>query len=327
MYTHLTKEERKAISQYLSCNWEPSRIASVLGKDKSTITRELARNSDKGKYQYGYADTQSRKRRLESKEKSQKIQNTTKLRTLIIKRLKKRDSPEQIAGRLRHKGIILCHETIYQWIYTNYKEGMKDLRRKRSKFRRKRGTNKRIYTRRIAQFKSIDERPEAVNNKERIGDFEGDTIIGSSKKSRILTHVERCSGYGIGDLLSIVTADIVNTATAKSFKKLSKKDKYTITYDRGLEFGGDDSIIEKGTGMAVYRAHAYHSWERGCNENWNGLIRDFYPKGTDFDILTQRDIDAVVRNLNHRPRKRLGYLTPHEVFVKKMVVKKWCSSR
>ena len=189
------------------------------------------------------------------------------------------------------------------------------LRCQKGKFRRKRGTRKRVKQRRLSQFRSIDERPEVVATRSRLGDWEGDTVMGSERTKRILTHVERRSGYGLGDLLLDVTAVIVQATTTQRMQTFPKCKRKTITYDNGTEFGGDDALLEKNTQTRVYRAHPYHSWERGCNENWNGLLRQFFPKGTDFTILSQNDVDRAVHNLNHRPRKRLHYLTPHEVFV------------
>jgi transposase, IS30 family len=327
MYTHLTKEDRKAIAYYRTCNWKAPRIARILGKDRSTISRELSRNTENGEiYQYGYAHKQMLTRRKQAKASSRKLENSNGLQKSVIDLLKEKYSPEQIAGRLRREGVTLCHETVYQWVYSKGSDYSQLLRRQRSKWRKKRGSNMRTYTRKLAQFRDIDTRPQVVNRRGRIGDWEGDTVISSSKKSRILTHVERKTGYGLATLLPTVSAETVARLTVATFRKLSKDTRHTITYDRGSEFGGDDSLLEKKTKMTVYRAHPYHSWERGCNENWNGLIRAEYPKGTNFDILTQKDIDRVVSMLNHRPRKRLNYLSPHEVFVLKMVPENWCGS-
>lgn len=127
--------------------------------------------------------------------------------------------------------------------------------------------------------------------------------------------VDRKSGYGLLNKLDIVSAKIVQDKVTERFNKIPKDKKYTYTYDNGTEIGKEDSYFEKKIKMDIYRAYPYHSWERGCNENYNSLGRYFFPKGTDFATITDEDVKRVEKNLNHRPRKRLGYLTPHEVFV------------
>ncbi|PID52273.1 MAG: hypothetical protein CR972_03245 [Candidatus Moraniibacteriota bacterium] len=164
------------------------------------------------------------------------------------------------------------------------------------------------------EIKRIDTRPDIVDKKERIGDWEGDTIIGSDKTKRLITSVERKSGYGIIEKIDIVSAINMHKILQRSFKRISKSKRYTFTYDNGTELGKEDSDLEKKIHMDVYRAHPYHSWERGCNENFNGLVRTFFPKKTDFGMVSIENVKHVQYLLNHRPRKRLGYLTPHEVF-------------
>ena len=325
MPTHITKEDRKAIDYFLRCNWKQIQIAELLGRNKSVISREIRRNSKKdGIYQYGYAHKQYLKRRKWSKYTKRKIIHDKKLRDHILKRLTSGDSPEQISGRIRYekKMSYVCSETIYTWIYEQEEGIQKLLPFKKNKYRRRRGSKKRAKTRRMNQFRCIETRSVEVDQKTRLGDFEGDTVIGGGKKERLLTHVDRKSGYGFVDLLHTITSEIIQKKTIECFQKLPHSKRHTITYDRGTEFGGDDTIVERGTGMEIYRAHAYHSWERGCNENFNGLLRRFFPKGSSFATLTQADVDEVTHILNHRPRKRLNYLTPHEVFVlgKKVVV-------
>lgn len=317
MHSHLSKEDRKAIAYFLTCSWNLTRIASVLQKHKSTISRELHRNTGPEEpYRYGYATQQYLQRRKKHKEYQYKIKYNTFLREHIETHLRAHDSPEQIAGRLRiEQGIILSHETIYRWIYKDRPDLQPYLRCQKGQWKRKRGTGKRTKQRRQDQFRSIETRPTIVSTRDRLGDWEGDTIIGKERTQRILTHVERRSGYGVGDLLLEVSAPIVEDMTVQRMETFPSQKRQTITYDRGTEFGGDDHVLEQRTNTTVYRAHAYHSWERGCNENWNGLLRYFFPKGTDFSILSQEDVERAVQNLNHRPRKRLNYLTPHEVFV------------
>lgn len=323
MSKHITKEERKAIDHYLRCNWKQKDIALVLKRKKNVISKEIRRNKDEdGIYRYGSAEQKCRTRRKQAKHSQRKIENSLSLELHIEKQLRDHRSPEQIAGRLRleQQETVVCHETIYQWIYTERPDLQQHLCFQKSRFRRRRGTKKREKQRRLNQFRNIAERPQVTEDRVRLGDWEGDTVIGKNKKQRLLTHVDRMSGYGYADLLKAVSAPIVERVTSERFKKIPKTKKHTITYDRGTEFGGEDTLLERHTKTKVYRANAYHSWERGTNENWNGLLRRFLPKGTDFGTLTQADVDEIVYNINHRPRKRLGYLTPHEVFVLRLDV-------
>lgn len=166
----------------------------------------------------------------------------------------------------------------------------------------------------LIKIRRIDERPEEVDNRSRIGDWENDTVLGKEKIKRILTSVERKSGYGLASKVEMVTALIIHNKETEIFKKVPKSKRHTMTRDNGAEFGDYDIALEKKTKMKVYRATPYHSWERGSNENWNGLLRQYFPKGMYFANITQLEIDRAVRALNNRPRKRHDYLTPREIF-------------
>lgn len=286
---------------------------------KSSVTREVALNKDgDGMYRGASAHAKYLARRKTAKTPSRKIEHDAQLRTHIIKRLKKRDSPEQIAGRIARKKNCqtVSHETIYIWIFTEAPQYKKYLRyiSKKGKYRRRRGTLKREKAREEAKVKRIDTRPDVVETRERIGDYEGDTIIGKDKTKRLMTNVERKSGYGMIDKLDVVTAQEMRNALEKRFARIPRAKKHTYTYDNGTEIGKEDADLEKKLQMEVYRAYPYHSWERGSNENFNGLVRDFFPKGTDFATISDKEIRRVERNLNDRPRKRHNYLTPREVF-------------
>ena len=319
MYKQFTKESRIALAALIKADYKPSACARQLGMNKSSITRELARSTDDdGIYRGAKAHKKYLDHRKRAKEKYRKIVNDTDLQHYIRKKLRKHDSPEQIAGRLGMKNdSCISHESIYQWIFTEEPELTKYLRRisVKGKYRRKRGTKIREQQREEAKVVRIDKRPSVVETRQRIGDYEGDTIVGKDRTKRLLTAVERKSGYGMIDKLDIVTAEIVRNTLKNRFRRIPKTKRHTYTYDNGTEIGKADAELGKDIGMNVYRAYPYHSWERGCNENFNGLVRDFFPKGTDFATLSDKDVRRVERNLNHRPRKRLGYLTPHEVFV------------
>ena len=317
-HTQYTKDERISLAALLHAKHSRAECGRELNKDRSAIGREIELNKDNdGIYRGASAHKRAMARRKNAKHSALKIVNDQKLRRHIVRKLKKHWSPEQIAGRLKlpNGKTIVSHETIYEWIYSECPKLKKYLRSKKGKYTRKRGTKKREDMRERAKIKRIDERPPEVELRTRIGDWEGDTVIGGEKTERILSNVERCSGYGFGDLLHMVSAEIVHETLKKRFADVPQSKKYTFTYDNGTEVGMDDEGLEKKIRMSVYRAYPYHSWERGTNENWNGLLREFFPKGMCFATLTQADVNRAVKLINHRPRKRLGYLTPYEVFV------------
>jgi transposase, IS30 family len=320
MYKQFTKESRIELAALLKAEHSPKECSMELGFNKSSITREIALNRDiDGVYRAASAHKKYLMRRKEAKQSSRKIENNTKLQRHIKKHLKKRDSPEQIAGRLEQEQSrnTICHETIYTWIFNEHPALKKYLRRisKKGKYRRRRGTKQREKQREEAKIRRINTRPVLVEERKRIGDYEGDTIVGKDTTKRLLTNVDRVSGYGMIDKMDVVSAEITHTLIEKRFKKIPKEKRHTYTYDNGTEIGKEDADLEKKIGMDLYRAFPYHSWERGSNENYNGLVRDFFPKGTDFATISVKDVKRVEKNLNCRPRKRLGYLTPYEVFV------------
>jgi transposase, IS30 family len=320
MYNQFTKEKRVALAALLRAKHTKADSAYELGYARSSVYREIASNSgDNGIYQGAQAHRKYLERRKKAKQKNRKIENNASLQKHIKKRLTKRDSPEQIAGRLTEQKMemTVCHETIYQWIFNEQPKLKTYLRRigRKGKYRRRRGTKQREKARELAKIKRIDTRPAIVEERSRIGDFEGDTVVGKNTSDRFVTAVDRMSGYGMMDLILSATAEKVRTVLEQRFHRIPKAKRHTYTYDNGTEIGKEDSDLEEKIGMEVYRAYPYHSWERGSNENYNGLVRDFFPKRTDFATLKTSDVKRVERILNHRPRKRLGYLTPHEVFM------------
>ncbi len=304
----------------LRADHTPKECAEQLGMDKSSVTREMRRNRDKdGIYRGARAHKKHLARRKHAKARSKKIVHDVELQHYIMQRLCKRDSPEQIAGkmRLKNRKHSVSHETIYQWIRDEEPALKRHLRRigTKGKYRRRWGTKQREKEREEAKIKRIDTRPPMVEMRERLGDYEGDTIVGKDKTKRLLTNVDRMSGYGMIDKLDKVRMETVHETLKNRFERIPKSKRHTYTYDNGTELGKEDGELEKKIGMEVYRAYPYHSWERGSNENYNGLVRDFFPKGTDFATVSVQEIRRVERILNNRPRKRLGYLTPYEVFV------------
>lgn len=316
-HIQFTRDARLELAAYLDVGKGKSECAKLLGMHRSSVGKEISHNTgEDGIYRGNRAHTLAMKRRKQSKHCFNKIQNDTKLKKYIIQKLKTFWSPEQIAGRLRrmNEKTVVCHETIYQFIYTQRPDCVKYLRRQKNKYRKKRGTRARIQLNRASKVRRIEERPIIVAARERIGDWEGDTVVGKEKKQRVLTYVERKSGFAMAHKLEVVTAEIVHKKTVALFRTLRLNVRQTLTRDNGPEFGDYDQDLEEKTKMMVYRATPYHSWERGTNENWNGLFRQFCPKGTFFATITQYYIDRVVRLLNDRPRKRLGYATPREIF-------------
>lgn len=320
MYTQFNKERRIELCALLRAGHSRKECAHELGIDKSTVTREIKRNRNAdGIYRGATAHKKYLARRTHAKKGARRVENDAKLRQHIRYRLRKRDSPEQIAGRIAqtqsHQNV--SYETIYRWVFAQEPLLKKHLRRigRKGKYRRKRGTKTREKARDEAKMKRIDTRPAIVESRTRIGDWEGDTVIGKERTVRLATNVERMSGYGLIDKVEVVTALHMHDILRSRFRRIAKDKRHTYTYDNGTELGEEDIGLEKSIGMDVYRAYPYHSWERGSNENYNGLVRDFLPKGTLFATVSLRDVKRIERNLNNRPRKRLGYLTPHEVFV------------
>ena len=316
-YKHFTLEQRNELSALLRAKVKKKEIANILRKDRSTIWRERKKAETNGKYYVRKAKRLTKEKRIKANARFRKIENDKYLRRCVVKKLKKYWSPEQIAGRWnkKHKRKHIGKDTIYKFIYGKRKDLVKYLRCQKGKYRRRYGTRIREKQREALKKRRIDTRPEIVEQKQRIGDWEGDTIQGKDKE-QILTHTERKSGLILADKLAVITAEETRKKTKARFKRIPREKKITMTYDNGPTFS-EYELTERETGITIYFAYPYHSWERGCNENANGLLRQFFPKKTNFAAITQKDIQKAVRLLNNRPRKRLNYLTPYEVFNQK----------
>ena len=314
-YSHLGRDNRVKLAALLRAGHSQKECAEHIGVSPSTISRELARHGGRAEYTVWKADKETQARRVSANNRFKKIEHRGWLVSCIVRNLKKRRSPEQIAGLLKKRrgtGVV-CHETIYAWIYAERPDLKKYLRQRKGKYRRRGGTTMREKAREQAKKRRIDERPTVVEERTRIGDWEGDTILSGGSLHRILTFVERRSGYLIAILIENGSAVFVKEKTIESFLRIAKSKRLTLTLDNGIEFSAYE-LIERATGMTIYFAHPYHSWERGTNENTNGLLRQYFPKRSSFADLTQEDVDHAVHELNHRPRKRLGYRTPRNVF-------------
>jgi IS30 family transposase len=315
--SHLTLEQRYTISSLLQTGSTQTAIAEVLGKHKSVISREIKRNSDGRSSEYR-ADLANRKARSRLKDKPKHIRFTEDMKTHILGRLKDKLSPEQIVGESKKRGIATVYpERIYQHIWSDKKAGGKLYKclRNQGKRYRKRGSSK---DRRgiIKDRVDIDLRPKEVEKREHFGDLEIDTIIGKGNRGAILTINDRASG--MVKIRKLKGKDALELA-AKVEEALQdwKPHLRTITSDNGKEFAAH-SIISDALGVKFYFAHPYHSWERGSNENLNGLIRQYIPKQTNFDDITEEFVAFVGTELNNRPRKRFGFQSPSEVFNQKV---------
>jgi IS30 family transposase len=313
-YTQLTIEQRYQIYGLKKAGFYQTEIADTLKVDKSTISRELRRNVGERGWRPKQAHEKSVARRLAC-ENANKFSSKDWAQVDLLIRVKL--SPEQVSGRMAvEETLKISHESIYTHIY-NDKRAKGDLWlnlrcQKRCRKRYGSGQERRgMLKNRI----SIDDRPKIVDQKERIGDWEGDTVIGKDHKGAMVTLADRASRYTLATMLSSKHADGVTEAVTRLLEPHKHK-RHTVTFDNGKEFAGHEDIAKK-LKLDVYFAHPYHSWERGLNENTNGLLRQYFPKGTMFSTVTEEDVQAAVTALNHRPRKILGFRSPYEVFFNK----------
>ena len=320
-YQHFSIEERESL-QYMW--WDRKSIRSMaksLNRSPSSISRELKRNfpPERRVYTSRLAHERALTKR-KCRGRYDRLKND-RIRRYVIFHLKHRWSPEQIANKIKLDiGEHISHEAIYRFVYApiSYGKprlGFEDLRpylRRRRKLRQPKGMRK---CQRMPKFEgiSIDERSDIVNQRRRIGDWEGDTVESVNHRPGINTLVDRKSGLVFITKLNSKSAVDTTNAVQARFKNLPDKLKRTLTMDNGSE-NSDWKNIQALTGAKCFFAHQYHSWERGTNENTNGLIRDYYPKKTDFDMISEEEIQYVEYELNTRPRKRLNWRTPLEVF-------------
>jgi len=311
-YTHLTRDERYQIHELRAEKNTASEIARQLGRHKSTISRELKRNAGKHRWKPGQAHAAAQQRQKNCRN-ARRISDAHWSAVAAYLRLDL--SPTQAIERLKRENnrVAISHETVYRHIYANVRgsgELVKHLRGQKT-YRKRYGSGQQRRGM-IKNRVSIDERPDIVNQKTRLGDWEGDTVIGKGQQGVLVTLVERRSRYTLAQRLDSKHANGVSAAI-KALLTPHKEKCHTITFDNGREFAGHESIAAH-LQAAVYFAHPYHSWERGVNENTNGLIRQYHPKNTNLKQVSQQQVALTVHKLNHRPRKCLGYRTPHEVF-------------
>lgn len=320
-HRRLSLKERIQIETLLNEKKSKAYIAKILGRSRSTISREINKWIDDPKERYAAElahwnakDDYLNKRNLD------KISTYKSLKFYVYKGLLKGWTPEQIAGRIKidypNDSIMsISHEAIYRHIYTRpqaslNKKLIKLLTRKKTRRRpikKVRGKGSKI----INQV-SIDNRPRHIENRQEVGHWEGDLIIGKGQKSAIGTIVERKSRYTLIVKLKSRKADEVAKMFSQKINQLNQKLRKSMTYDNGIEMAKHQLITQK-TGMKIFFAHPYSSWERGTNENTNGIIRRDLPKGTDFNLIDEAFLLKLEQKLNNKPRKIIGYKTPKEV--------------
>lgn len=319
-FKHFSIEEREKIQEMLWAKQSIRDIAKALDRSPSSVSRELKKNiGKKGKYGPRISNTRALEKR-EKRGRETRLKND-RIRKYVIIHLKRRWSPEQISGRIKMDiGENISYEAIYQYIYAqvqngtnNIKPNTEDLRpylRRRRRMRRPKGLRK---VKRVLkpQGKSIDLRPVIVLTRKRIGDWEGDTVESKDHKPGINTLVERKTGFTFITKLKDKSSKATVEVMEKRFREIPEGFKHTVTLDNGPE-NTDWRGVEKACGMECYNAHPYSAFERPTNENTNGLVRDYFPKKTDFTKISNDEISYVEYELNTRPRKRLGWRTPLE---------------
>jgi len=315
-YTQLTQEERYQIYAYKKAGYSNVMVAQALDRHVSTIKRELSRNKGLRGYRPQQAHCLAQNRH-QNKQKS--IKMTGPMIVRIRKDLSQQWSPEQIQGRLLDDDLVaVSPSSIYNFIKRDKENGgslHKNLRHKKYKKR----TGSPDARGQICNRISIDDRPAIVDKKERLGDWEADTVIGKGHKGVLVTLSERVSKLNLIAHVPTKHAEGVTEAIIAMLKPY-KKELHTITFDNGKEFAYHEKIAEA-LNVETYFAHPYSSWERGLNENHNGLIRQYLPKDQPLDKVTKKEVADIQAKLNQRPRKLLGFKTPEEVYAKM----KWAS--
>lgn len=317
MASQLTLQEREVVAQMHFAGANQTAIAKRLGRHHTTIGRELQRNGSGGAYSAVTAQEAAARRRRERPQVRKMDRPETN--AFVRQGLARRWSPDQIAGRLKrecggdHRRCV-SHQTIYRWI--DSRDGsQREYWRERLRFGRRRpGRERRGQLPRTA---SIQGRPAVVDRRGRFGDWEGDTLVGGGRRGGMVTLVERKSGYLLAGKVPHLRARLVRQEIESLLATAPPGLRRTLTLDNGKEFAEHERLSEH-LHLNVYFADPYCAWQRGTNENTNGLLRQFFPKGTIFRGMHRQHLDEAQHLLNHRPRKRLGYRTPHEVLASRL---------
>jgi IS30 family transposase len=308
-YTQLTQEQRYQIYALKKMGHGQTAIANCLGVHKSTISRELGRNRG----QRGYRPKQAQRKAMRRRRHKMKARITAETWALVEEKLRLDWSPEQISGWLKkNEADQVSHESIYQYVYADKRAGGDLHKHLRCQKKRRKRYGSRDRRGKIPNRSSIESRPEIVELRSRIGDWEGDTIIGKDGKQAIVTLVERKSRLTLMEKIEQRTANATEKAIIRMLQPFIHS-ILTLTFDNGKEFANHEEIARQ-LQAKIFFAHPYASWERGTNENTNGLIRQYFPKGSDLSSITNDQIVFVKERLNDRPRKCLDFLTPQMVF-------------
>jgi IS30 family transposase len=310
-------DERIALQAMIGMGLPKSYIAVILGKHQSSVYRELNRNSDCCIYTGNEAQQVAEKRRWETKTSPKSDDQV--LMSEVFSLFKKDLSPDQISGRLREQYPDQAEKqvsvkTIYEYLYrqTAQNKDLKQHFRQKHWKRHKRSTGK-DRRGQIIDRVSIEKRPEIVDQKIRVGDWEGDTIESAGKNAYVATFVDKTTKFLTAKVMQNKSAQTLNKAAIRAFRNIPAACRATLTLDNGKEFA-EHKALAAALGLDIYFAHPYHSWERGLNEHTNGLLRQYLPKKVSFEGLTQKHLDKIVFKINNRPRKVLNYRTPYEVF-------------
>ena len=310
-YQQLACEQRYQISASLKAGLKQIQIARELGVNKSTVSREIRRHHGLRGYRPKQANAMAAARRSMGRH-ARRITDADW--SLVETCLQEKLSSEQISGRLKCGGaLMISHEHIYRYVYRDkqaggdlvtHLRGQKPYRTRYGSGDQRRGA--------IKNRVSIDERPSIVADKSRIGDWEGDTVIGKNQQGALVTLADRVSRYTLAGLVKSNHANGVTAVIQSLFEPYHDR-CHTITFDNGKEFAGHETIAAY-LDAAIFFAHPYHSWERGLNENTNGLLRQYFPKDTNLLNVSPEQVTFAINQMNHRPRKCLDWKTPHEVF-------------
>lgn len=310
-YRQLTQDERYMIGQLRRQGCSPSAIARFMERDRSTIWRELKRNMIDTPKGWTYCVSKAQEQRNGRLRRSRRgPQHSPEDYALIERLLREQWSPEQISGVLRGLNkVMISHQTIYRYIRRDWKAGgtlWQELRRRYKRRKRHYGLERRG---RLQGKPMIEDRPDAVESRQEVGHYEGDTVQGASwEKTCLVTVVERATGLLLVGKSPDRTVRSVNKVLVRLLRE-SPLPVRTLTLDNGTEFHGYRDV-EAATGVQVYFARPHHPWQRGSNENTNGLLRQYWPKGVSMANLSHRQCDRIAHKLNSRPRKRHGYLSP-----------------
>lgn len=313
-YTHLSMRERCNLTTFLEMGLSMSEIAKRMKRHRSTLYRELSRNHTHHRYRPGLADQQANKRRPR---KSLKLQTDAQLYHYVYDRLKAGWSPEQIVGRMRleKKSFAICSETIYQYVYQHGQKKLWQYLPSKQTKRRKRCARRKADCR-YGDIRLITKRPENIEKRDRIGHWEGDLIAFSgTKKKAVTTLLERKTRMVILLKNSTKVSQKVMSKIRNTFVEQADIPCKTITFDQGGEFAAYP-IIEKAMSCKVYYCQTHSPWQKGSNENMNGRLRRYLPRGTQINQISQRELDHLAEKMNTLPRKCLGFRTPKELFLK-----------